>query len=260
MTTEKQKESKIAGTYVYCVLPSAELPKDLAGLGPSIDQPKPLRTVRSNGLVALVSDAMRAEYDASRANVGVHERVIRDLFEKGDVLPMRFGSVARDDAMVKRFLTDKQTDLEKSFEQLHGRGELAVKALWDQNRMLRELVSANEQIRTLRDALAGQPEAETRDQRIELGRLVGEAMDQMRQAVADRILQQLRPKALDVELHRTADPMVLNAAFLVDRNALDDFDAAVNELIRAEQGRLTIKYLGPLPPYSFVRLVVPKEA
>jgi hypothetical protein len=47
---------------------------------------------------------------------------------------------------------------------------------------------------------------------------------------------------------------VLRASFLVDRGRLDDFDAAMNELERSEDGRMRFRYVGPLPPHSFVSL------
>ena len=36
------------------------------------------------------------------------------------------------------------------------------------------------------------------------------------------------------------------------------FDAEVNAIGVEQQGRLTFTYVGPLPPYSFVKIVVRK--
>jgi hypothetical protein len=52
------------------------------------------------------------------------------------------------------------------------------------------------------------------------------------------------------------DRMVLNAAFLVHREQQASFDMAVQTL-DAEMGkRLIFKYVGPVPPYNFVNIVV----
>ena len=157
--------------------------------GESIDASTPVRTVRENGLTALVSDALQPQYNPSRANVGAHERIVREAYEGGGVLPMRFGTVARDDAAVERFLHERHEEPEKSIEKLQGRAELALKVLWDRDAMLGEIVAEDERIRALREENLAQPEAEMHDQRVELGRLVNEAMDRKRNAEADRILE-----------------------------------------------------------------------
>jgi hypothetical protein len=227
--------------------------------GESIDPEKPVRIVRENGFSAVVSDAMRSQYDASRANIGAHERIVRQAFDRGDVLPMRFGSVARDDQTVQSFLRDKHDVLEKSLAELHGRAELALKVLWDRDAVLREILTQNDEIRALRDAIRTRPEDETYDERVELGRLTSEALEQRRNDEVERILARLRPKAVAVDVKPGSETMVLNAAFLVDQRALEGFDEEVSTVSREMSDRLTFRYLGPLPPYSFVNIAVPKE-
>jgi hypothetical protein len=86
-------------------------------------------------------------------------------------------------------------------------------------------------------------------------------MEQKRRAEASRIIDNLGPKAVAVdEQGLMSDSMVLNAAFLVDAKKLGAFDDEVNAIGGAQQGRLTFKYIGPLPPYSFVKIAVPKSA
>ena len=45
---------------------------------------------------------------------------------------------------------------------------------------------------------------------------------------------------------------VLTASFLVDRDRVGAFDAAMDDLARRSAPRLRFKYVGPLPPHSFV--------
>lgn len=258
---ETRAPSTVSGTYVYCVVPTENAPSESTGLGPAIDGSTPVRTVREDGLTALVSDALRPEYDPSRANIGAHERIVREAFDRGDVLPMRFGTVARNDGSVESFLREKHQDLAKSLEQLHGRTELALKVSWsDRDAILREILAEDETIRQLRDEIAARPESETHDQRVALGRRTTEALEQKRDAERDRIVERLRAKAIDVDVHRLlSETMVVNAAFLIDRAEIAAFDEAVSALGSEESGRLTVKYVGPLPPYSFVKIAIPKN-
>jgi hypothetical protein len=50
--------------------------------------------------------------------------------------------------------------------------------------------------------------------------------------------------------------MIVNAAFLVDRSREPEFDQAVRELDDQLGQRIAIKYIGPVPPYNFINIVV----
>jgi hypothetical protein len=43
----------------------------------------------------------------------------------------------------------------------------------------------------------------------------------------------------------------VNAAFLVERSRVDEFSEAVARLADEVDGRMRLRYVGPLPPYSF---------
>jgi len=50
------------------------------------------------------------------------------------------------------------------------------------------------------------------------------------------------------------DKMILNAAFLLQREREAEFDDAVNRIARKFGERLNFKYTGPWPPYNFVNI------
>jgi hypothetical protein len=50
--------------------------------------------------------------------------------------------------------------------------------------------------------------------------------------------------------------MVLNAAFLLSRANGPAMDEAVKRLDEEFRDRLMFKYVGPVPPYNFVNIVV----
>ena len=49
------------------------------------------------------------------------------------------------------------------------------------------------------------------------------------------------------------DKMIMNAAFLVQRNQEEQFDRRIKE-IASHFDKLTFKYTGPWPPYNFVNI------
>ncbi len=262
---EAQTVETPTGTYIYCVIATPKAAKDEPSFraspiaGPSGEAAR-VRLVREGDLTAVVSDAPLIDYDPTRANVAAHEGVVGEALQRSAVLPMRFGTVAGNDDEVRRLLREKHDDLAQSLARVEGRAELGLKVLWDNDRIMSELLSEDGEIRELREAVRSRPEAQTYDQRVELGRLTVEALEKKRQEEADRILDQLRPLAVDVVVNRLlTDDMILNASFLVERGSIEALDAAVDALGSEQRGRLRFTYIGPLPPYNFVRIVVPKE-
>lgn len=53
-----------------------------------------------------------------------------------------------------------------------------------------------------------------------------------------------------------ADRMVLNAAFLVEREREAEFDDAVRRLGERFEDQFLFKYVGPVPPYNFVSITI----
>jgi Gas vesicle synthesis protein GvpL/GvpF len=90
-----------------------------------------------------------------------------------------------------------------------------------------------------------------------LGEMVDVSMRKKREEDTERILAQLRPLAGDHKLNQVlVDRMILNAAFLVDGEREREFDRALQQLDDEMGQRLLLKYVGPVPPYNFVSIVI----
>jgi hypothetical protein len=48
--------------------------------------------------------------------------------------------------------------------------------------------------------------------------------------------------------------MIMNAAFLVERDKADRFDQKVQDIAQRYEGKLSFRYTGPWPPYNFVTI------
>ncbi|NUP13490.1 MAG: GvpL/GvpF family gas vesicle protein [Polyangiaceae bacterium] len=254
---ETQPSASKTGTYVYCVLPGTAKKASFRTppIGANGAKRKP-RLVRDGDLAALVSDVPLTEYDPSRANLAAHEGLLDEALENSDVLPMRFGTVAGNDSEVVGFLRSKHDALVRFLEGVKGKAELNVKVMWDRNRIFAEILVEEPKLKGLLGASGGAARAPD-DNTLELGRAVFEAMERKREAEAKRIVDQLRGFATDVSVNRLlSEDMILNASFLVERSKIPLFDEQVRALSAAETNRLVFKYVGPLPPYSFVNLVI----
>ncbi|MBI3976773.1 MAG: GvpL/GvpF family gas vesicle protein [Chloroflexi bacterium] len=253
--------SSNAGTYIYCIVRAESFQNgghrfQSRAIG---GQAVPVRAVQFMDLAAVVSDSSAARYDIGRQNTMAHQLVVEEAMAHSEVLPVRFGTIARSDEEVREKL------LKRKFGEFHylldtyvkDRVELGLKVFWNRERVFAEIAAESTQVRALRDAIAGRSPEETHYQRIQLGQLIEEAIVRKRDRDAEAILDALRPLAFETKTNKIlTDMMILNAAFLVDRAHDPTFDAAVNVLDAAQQGRLILKYVGPVPPYNFVNVVV----
>jgi len=242
------------GRYLYCVT-RADIANglDLKGLD---DQP--VHLVSEGGLGVVVSPSAVKRYRLIREYSLAHEMVIEQAMTHGTVLPVKFSTVAKsEDAIREKVLRDHGEELSRLLAEMDGKVELGLKVFWNNERVYADIVEHNSPIRHLRDQLAARPASATHYERIRLGRMVEEALGNRRQADADYIVDRLAPLAVETCRNTVfGETMILNGAFLVESARELDFDAAVQCLDEELAGLITIKYVGPLPPFSFVDLVI----
>jgi hypothetical protein len=250
MGRTRKEEAK----YVYGVVRAdAKSPPRARGIGK-----KQVRLVRADGLGALTSDVPPGDLEAGREELLAHSRVLERAVKQGTVLPMRFGVVMPNESAVREELLDPHRDqLEAQLEEMDGKIEVNVKAMYEERALLTEVVSEHPEIAELREAIKGQPADATHFERIRLGELVAQAVNSKREADADAILERLARHVVAVEV---GDPvherMALNASFLIDRSAQKAFDAELDRIAAEQAERMRFKYTGPLAPHSFVELAM----
>lgn len=253
--------------YLYCII-KCRRKRSFNGVQAVGGRGDKVHTVVFGDLAAVVSDSPDMKYDSTRANMMAHEKVIERMMEEGfTVLPMRFGTVTTKGAATPvedirhKLLESRAQEFEDLYEDMDGRAELGLKALWrDEKAIFDEIVAENREIRKLRDSLlphmARSPEA-THFDRLRVGELVKAAMDRKRQREAKKLLSRFRPIAERIRENRIImDRMVLNAAFLVDKERERDCDEAVRKLDEELGERMVFKYTGPAPPFNFCEIVV----
>jgi len=251
MTTDV---ANINGRYIYCVMRS-DAAADLNITG--IDD-LPVSCVATNGLAAVVSPSEVKRYRLNRQYTLAHESVIEKAMERGTVLPVRFGTVAENEQLIRRKLLVQRTDdLKQHLQRMDGKVEMGVKVLWNTERIYADILEHNTTIRTLRDRLATLPPEETHYERIQLGKMVEDALGARKLEDADWIAERLTPYALEFKRNDIyGETMVLNASLLIEAEREAELDTVVDAIDHELNGLVTIKYVGPLPPFNFVSLVI----
>src|SRR3954451_248402 len=242
----------MAGKYVYGVVRAngRAKPKGKGIAG------KPLKVVAGNGLGALTSDVPGDELEAGREELLTHSRVLEEALGDGVVLPMQFGVVMPDEDTVKAELLDAHREaLEAQLEEMSGKVEMNVKAIYDEGAVLREMLEENPDIARMREKIQGRSEDATYYERINLGERIVGALGEKRDAYERAFLDMLAPRALEVEVSQPMhERMAVNASFLVPEDQLKEFDVELERIAKSQDGRLRFKATGPLPPHSFVEL------
>jgi hypothetical protein len=237
-----------ARVYVYGVLSAS----DQAAVSAGGVENAEVRTVEHAGLAALVS-SLEADALAAAREVRGHWRVLEEASKSATVLPVRFGTVMDSDAAVReRLLEPNAGRLTELLDQLAGRVQLNVAGDYDEERLLREVVQASPAIEALRERVRQLSEAAGYYDRIRMGELVAAEVGRTRDEDTALALGQLEPFAVSARVEQVATPnAAFKLAFLVDSDRMDQFSEAVGSLRERLAGRISLRYVGPLPPYSF---------
>jgi hypothetical protein len=237
-------------SYVYGIVDDAAANPSGRGINDA-----PLQVVHGEGAAALVSELeAREQLQFGRSELMVHARVLEEALGRGTVLPMRFGVVLEGtDAVRHDLLEARAQELHMQLREMAGKVEIRVRATYEEDALLREVVKENPDIARKREALSGQPEDATYYERINLGEMISKAVDRKREADAQAFLDALAPHAAGVQV---ADPsherVALNASFLVERKQMKTFEDAVEGVAAKQVGRMRVTFSDPLPPHSFV--------
>ncbi len=241
------------GKYVYCIIESPT-PRAFGRMGIGNRQDE-IYTIHFQELAAVVSDTPLVVYDPTRENALCHERVQEVVMMEHTVIPMSFGCVFRTDDDIVTFLKDTYDALTDVLHRMRDKIEFGLKVNWDTERVMEEIEQENEEIYRLKQEILNNQQSSTYFARMQLGRLVERALGDKSADYVREIYDRLRDSAIASRANKVSgDKMILNAAFLVERENASAFDRRVQDIAQRYEGRLTFRYTGPWPPYNFVNV------
>ena len=218
------------------------------------------RTIQHEGLAAVVSSTAQKKYKVSRENLLAHEIVIEAVMRSHTVLPVRFCTIADNEAKVKLILAREYGRFQELLQKMEGKRELGVKALFKEEIVFKLILDKYGEIRALKEKIATLPAEKSHFQRAEIGRMVEVALQAEKEARKAEILAALTPLALEVKTNALyGDMMMLNAAFLVEQAREPEFDRKIQELAEQDGAAVKYKYVGTVPPFNFVNLTIAME-
>jgi hypothetical protein len=217
--------------YVYAISDSPNCPP-IRGM-----QDAELSVTGEDGVFAVWSEHADSRLEADESALWEHERVVEELLETGAVLPMRFGSWIRDRAALLELLRERRDEFALALDRVRGAVEIGVRAMMHSGR--------TENGRDLDG-----------EERPGIAYMLARLNDEKRSAaVVARIHEPLVALSRASTPRRTSLAGSVNTAYLVDRDDVSPFRAAVEKLDDALD-EATVVCTGPWPPYSFT----PKES
>ena len=210
------------------------------------------RAVAHESLAAIVTDAAAAGVKATEL-MRRHWRVLEALADTATVLPVRFGTaMASEDAVVAEFLAPRHDELSAQLATLDGKVQLTVKGTYDEQALMRAIVERSPAAARMRERIGGMPAAASHFERIKLGELVAAEVEQERERDAAWLHERLDGLAVATSRAQAGGTDgAVNAAFLVERGRVHEFSRAAEEAADTLADRVTLRLMGPMPPYSF---------
>lgn len=248
--------SEPIGLWMYCIVENhGKMAWDCLG----IHGTRPVSVVADGGFAAVVSQEPMKRYPLVREFLIAHQRVNETVMQTHQVLPVRFCTIAEnEERIIQEVLVPKASELRATLSEITGKEEFGVRARWrGPDQIFGEIGETDERIRQKKEWILSLPEPQRRNELIDIGHLVQEAIQRKNAAMAQSLVEALLPYATEAKRNNTVgDAMVLNAAFLVERARQREFDMAVESLGARYGELLQFKYVGPTPPFNFVEIVI----
>ncbi len=245
------------GKYIYGIIRhSGPLNYGPIGMGKRGDL---VYAINYKDISAVVSSSPIIIYEARRVNMITHETVLEEVMKQFSVLPVRFSTISEqdNDEGIVKILEKDYKKFDEMLTKMEGKKELGLKILAHEAPMYESILEKYDDIRALKAKLINLPADKTHYQRMKIGEMVVEALKKETSNYRELILDMLTPFSVEVKTNDNyGEMMILNVAFLIKNTAEPAFDEAVNELDGKFGHLMTFKYVGTLPPYNFVNLVI----
>ncbi|PZE19730.1 GvpL/GvpF family gas vesicle protein [Paenibacillus xerothermodurans] len=246
-------DKETTGIYIFCAIQS-ETAEDF-GVIEIEGENKELFTIRYKDAAIVAAEAPMKIYQPNKDNLSMHQNAVSLVMKKNStVIPVSFGNIFHSKEDVGVLLENLYPQFEKLFPAIQGKVELGLKVI-GKKAWLESKVSENSNFKQMAKTVRGKSEAAAYYERIQLGGAAKQLIDSLQQQVEQDIFNPLRELA---EASTTNAPigekMLLNAAFLVDRQNENRFDEKVNELYEKWKDRVEFSYTGPWAAYNFVNI------
>lgn len=248
MTGAAASQAGTKALYLYALVPAdADGEAGCRGLDDA-----PLCHIASGHVAVVASEVTRPVIRPERRHIASSQAVQRKLLDRGDVLPMAFGTVAADRTAVIRLLESRQAEFAALLARVAGKVEMGLRVSLCPGRVFRIVLEREPALKAQRDRTLRASRRASRDQLIRTGQMVEAALDRLRADVRGTVAESLQRHAVDIEvLTPRSEDVLADLACLVPRVEAPLFAQWVAEAAADFGEEFIFDYSGPWPPHHF---------
>jgi len=206
-------------------------------------------------VAAVVSDCARQRIRPERAHLAAHKDVLKHLMLDSTVLPMSFGIVADGVKSVRRMLSRNEKDFLRQLERVGGKVEMGLRVTWDVPNIFEYFVDTHPDLRLSRDRLMGNNREPNQDEKIELGQLFDQTLNEERDIQAQKLEEALEEVCFEIKRSKPRDMKeVVNLNCMIGRDQQKEFEDAVLEAANLFDNNYAFDMNGPWAPHNFVEM------
>src|SRR4051794_9018591 len=203
----------------------------------------PVHTTTSNGVTAVVSTLPATDLRARRDDLLAHSEVLQTLIDDRDVVPAHFGSVYPQGFDLDQLPKPQLKSLRRLLDDLGGRIEVQVKAMYVQDAVTQAIVAADGRLRRLRDR------RQDYATQLAVGTRFAEMLDRRRSADTSAVVKRLSSSTVRVAVEPASGEWgAFKLACLVDKRKRDAFERTLTGLAEELNPLMELGWVGPLPP------------
>ncbi len=252
--------------YLYCVTNKVPKLKEVEDL---VDE---LSFVHHCGLYAVVSKVLGCEFSEEnlkknlcdiewvKLKASIHEKIIEGVMRNSCVVPFKFATLFNTKDNLKACMKEHEEELKENLNNLEGKEEWGVKIYCDAEKLEESLVQEDEEILKIHKEISSSTpgkafflkKKEEELLNIAVNKRINEYGQDSFARLREQSLQTRFNKLLPKEVTERKDDMVLNSAFLVEKEKVSAFMSTVGVLkAQHEFSGLFFDCTGPWPPYNF---------
>lgn len=235
--------------YTYGIIDfQNRLEEPIAGL-----EGKGIYNVSYRDIGVIVSELNEEIKEMTDTSILEHEKVVERLMIKFTVLPMRFLTVFNTKEDLLSMAELYYEDFKNSLERLRNKVEFGIKVIWPADTIKKRIIDVYHKTKHNISVSTESPAKTFVKERFEKHIIDKEFQEEADRCIAvvddyfNKIATEKKLKKLQTE------NLLLNAAYLVERDKQDDFEKAFEQLKNAPSD-LKFLFSGPWPCYNFVTL------
>lgn len=198
-----------------------------------------------------------------KEKAGLHEEIIENVMAETDVIPSKFGTLFNTDISLKAMLEQHEKEFDAILTKLAHKQEWGVKIYYNREKLKTNLGNENSEILKIENDIKSSSSGKSFFLRKKIEQIKEKSLNERLSECSSECFKQLKYLSSDACVNRLLPKeiidmegeMILNSAFLVEKDAAENFHNMINTLKMCYESKgFYLDCTGPWPPYNFCSL------